>query len=180
VGIIGLGSVGIKVAEKLKGFGVNLLAYTQAVENAEKVGAKVVDLETLLKESDIVTIHTSLRENTIKLIGEKEFRLMKKEAVIVNTARGAIIDEEALVKALQERWIAGAGLDVFVKEPPNPKNPLLAMDSVVVTPHTASFTYGAFRREAFTAAEEVLAVLRGKKPRFVANPEVLPKLNLET
>jgi D-3-phosphoglycerate dehydrogenase len=175
VGIIGLGSVGRKVAEKIKGFGVNILAYTRAIEDAKKVGAKLVDLETLLKESDVITIHTSLREDTFHLIGERELKLMKKSAFIVNTARGAIIDEKALVKALKESWIAGAALDVFEEEPPKPDNPLLKMDNVIVTPHVASFTCEAFQREAFMAAEEVLAVLQGKKPKFVANPEVFSK-----
>lgn len=175
VGIIGLGSTGYKVAEKIKGFGVNLLAYTRATENAEKVGAKLVDLETLLKESDIVTIHTSLREDTLHLIGEKELRLMKKSAIIVNTARGAIIDEKALIRALEEGWIAGAALDVFTEEPLKPDNPLLKMENVILTPHVASFTYEAFQREAFTAAEEVLNALLGRRPKFVVNPEVFSR-----
>ena len=175
VGIIGLGSTGYKVAEKIKGFGVNLLAYTRATENAEKVGAKLVDLETLLKESDIVTIHTSLREDTLHLIGEKELKLMKRSAIIINTARGAIMDEGALIKALKEGWIAGAALDVFTEEPIKPDNPLLKMDNVILTPHVASFSYEAFQREAFTAAEEVLNVLLGRRPRFVVNPEVLSR-----
>jgi D-3-phosphoglycerate dehydrogenase len=175
VGIIGLGSIGYKVAEKIKGFGVNLLAYTRASESAEKVGAKLVDLETLLKESDIVTIHTSLREDTLHLIGEEELKLMKRSAIIINTARGAIIDEGALIKALKEGWIAGAALDVFTEEPIKPDNPLLKMDNVILTPHVASFSYEAFQREAFTAAEEVLNVLLGRRPRFVVNPEVLSR-----
>lgn len=175
VGIIGLGSVGCKVAEKIRGFGVNILTYTRAFENAKKVGARLVNLKTLLKESDVVTIHTSLREDTLHLIGEEELKLMKKSAFIINTARGAIIDEKALIRALKEGWIAGAALDVFVEEPPKPDNPLLKMDNVLVTPHVASFTHGAFRREAFMAAEEALEVLQGKKPKFVANPEVFSK-----
>jgi len=176
-GIIGLGSVGSKVAEKIRGFGVNILTYTRALENAKNVGARLVDLKTLLKESDVVTIHTSLREDTLHLIGEKELKLMKKSAFIINTARGAIIDEKALIKALKEGWIAGAALDVFEEEPPKPDNPLLKMDNVLVTPHFASCTYEAYQREAFMAAEEVLRVLQGMKPKFVANPEVFPKLN---
>jgi len=175
VGIIGLGSVGCKVAEKIRGFGVDILTYTRAFENAKKVGARLVDLKTLLRESDVVTIHTSLREDTLHLIGEEELKLMKKSAFIVNTARGAIIDEMALIKALKEGWIAGAALDVFEEEPPKTDNPLFKMDNVLVTPHFASFTYEAFQREAFMAAEEALEVLQGKKPKFVANPEVFSK-----
>jgi D-3-phosphoglycerate dehydrogenase len=176
LGIIGLGSVGCKVAEKIKGFGVKIIAHEPYnKQNAKIVGAKLVDLRTLLKESDIITIHTSLTENTIHLIGEEELKLMKRSAFIINTARGAIIDEKALIKALKEGWIAGAALDVFTEEPPQSDNPLLKMDNVVVTPHSASYTFDAFRKEAFMAVEETLEVLQGKKPKFVVNPEVFLK-----
>jgi len=179
VGIVGLGSVGCKVAEKIRGFGVKLIAYDPYVskETAKRVGVRLVDLETLLKESDILTIHAALTERTVHLIGEKELKLVKKSAFIVNTARGAIIDEKALIKALKEGWIAGAALDVFEEEPLKPDNPLLKMDNVLVTPHFASCTYEAYQREAFMAAEEVLRVLRGMKPKFAANPEVFVKVN---
>ncbi|MEM0006719.1 MAG: hydroxyacid dehydrogenase [Candidatus Bathyarchaeia archaeon] len=175
VGIIGLGSVGRKVAEKISGFKVKLLAYDPYVEEeaAKKIDVKLVDLDTLLKESDVVTIHATLTEETKHLIGERELRSMKKTAFIVNTARGAIIDEKALIKALKEGWIAGAALDVFEEEPPSPDNPLLKMENVIVTPHFASCTYEAYQREALLAAEEVLRVLKGENPKFIANPEVL-------
>ncbi len=175
VGIIGLGNIGCKVTEKIRGFGVKLLAYDPYIpdELGKRVGARLVDLETLLKESDVVTIHATLTVETVHLIGEKELRLMKKSAFIVNSARGAIIDEKALIKALKEGWIAGAALDVFEEEPPKRDNPLLKEDNVLITPHIASCTYEAYEREAFMAAEEVLRVLQGEKPKFVANPEVL-------
>jgi D-3-phosphoglycerate dehydrogenase len=176
LGIIGLGAVGCKVAEKIKGFGVKIIAFEPYnIQNAKEVGAKLVDLTTLLKESDIVTIHTNLTKDTTHLIGEKEFKLMKKSAFIINTARGAITDEKALIRALKEGWIAGAALDVFTEEPPQPDNPLLKMDNVVVTPHTASFTFDAFRKEAYMAVEGTLDVLQGKKPKYVVNPEVFKK-----
>jgi len=172
VGIIGLGTIGCKVAERMKGFGVKLLAYDPYVpeERARQVDARLVDLKTLLKESDIVTIHATLTKETEHLIGEEELKLMKRSAFIINTARGAIIDEKALIKALRGGWIAGAALDVFEEEPPKPDNPLLKMNNVLVTPHFASCTHEAYRREAFMAAKEVLRVLQGKKPKFVANP----------
>jgi len=182
VGIIGLGSVGCKVAEKIRGFGVKLLAYDPYVskERAKQVGAKLLDLKILLKESDIITIHAALTEKTAHLIGDEELKLIKKSAFIINTARGAIIDEQALIKALRDGRIAGAALDVFEEEPPKPDNPLLNMDNVLVTPHFASCTYEAYQREAFMAVEEVLKVLQGKKPEFVANPEVFDKAALKT
>ena len=174
VGIIGLGNIGCNFVEKIRGFGVKLLAYDPYVseEHAKQVGVRLVDFKTLLKESDIITIHAALTEETVHLIGEKELKLIKKSAFIVNTARGAIMDEKALIKALREGWIAGAALDVFEEEPPKHDNPLFKMDNVLVTPHFASCTYEAYQREAFMAVEQVLKVLRGKKPKFVANPEV--------
>jgi phosphoglycerate dehydrogenase-like enzyme len=179
VGIIGMGNVGRKVAEKISEFNVKLLAYDPYIDPkvAEKINVKLVDLDTLLKESDVVTIHATLTEETKHLIGEKELRSMKKTAFIINTARGAIIDEKALIKALKEGWIAGAALDVFEQEPPSPDNPLLKMDNVLVTPHFASCTYEAYQREAFMAAEEVLRILKGESPKFIANPEVLNQTN---
>ena len=177
VGIIGLGNIGRKVAEKISGFKVKLLAYDPYIkeEAAKQINVRLVDLETLLKKSDIVTIHAALTKETEHMIGERELKLMKKTAFIINTARGAILDEKALIKALKEGWIAGAALDVFEEEPPSPDNPLLKMDNVFVTPHFASCTYEAYRKEAFMAAEEVLRVLKGKIPKFIANPEVLRK-----
>lgn len=170
VGIIGLGTIGGKVAEKIRGFGVKLLAYDPYVseEYAKQAGAKLVDLKTLLKESDIITVHAALTEETVHLIGEKELKLAKESAFIVNTARGRVIDEKALIKALKEGWIAGAALDVFEEEPPRPDNPLLEMDNVLVTPHFASCTYEAYQREASMAAEAVLRVLQGKRPKLHA------------
>jgi len=174
IGIIGLGAVGYKVAEKIRGFGVKILVYDPYIseELAKIVEAQVVGLGTLLKESDVISVHAALTEKTRGLIGERELKMMKKSALIINTARGAIIDEKALYKALKEGWIAGAGLDVFEEEPARPDNPLFTLDNVVVTPHVAAFTYEALRRETFMAAEEVIRVLRGEKPKFVINPEI--------
>jgi len=174
IGIIGLGAVGYKVAEKIRGFGVKILVYDPYIseELAKIVEAQVVGLGTLLKESDVISVHAALTEKTRGLIGERELKMMKKSALIINTARGAIIDEKALYKALKKGWIAGAGLDVFEEEPARPDNPLFTLDNVVVTPHVAAFTYEALRRETFMAAEEVIRVLQGEKPKFVINPEI--------
>jgi D-3-phosphoglycerate dehydrogenase len=168
VGIVGLGTVGYKVAQKIRGFGVKLLAYDPYVpkERAQRVEAELTDLRNLLRKSDIITIHAVLNEQTVHLIGEEELKLVKKSVFIINTARGGIVDETALIKALKENRIAGAALDVFEKEPPKPDNPLLKMENVLATPHFASCTHEALHREAFMAAEEVLRVLQGKRPRF--------------
>jgi D-3-phosphoglycerate dehydrogenase len=173
VGIIGLGTIGGKVAKKIRGFGAKLLAYDPYASEkyAKQSGVRLVDLETLLKESDVVTVHAALTEETVHLLGEKELKLAKESAFFVNTARGKIIDEKALIKALKEGWIAGAALDVFEEEPPKPDNPLLDMDNVLVTPHFASCTYEAYQREASMAAEAVLRVLQGKKPKSVVDAQ---------
>jgi D-3-phosphoglycerate dehydrogenase len=181
VGIVGLGTVGHAVAHKLAGFDVQLLACDPYVHEheAQQVRARLVDLATLIRRSDIISVHAILNEETKHLIGTEEFRLCKTEAILVNTARGAIIDETALIQALKDGRIAGAALDVFTTEPPDPDDPLLNMDNVLITPHFASCTVEAFRREADMAVGEVHSVLSGQKPRFVANPKVLSRLNLK-
>ncbi|MCD6470740.1 hydroxyacid dehydrogenase [Candidatus Bathyarchaeota archaeon] len=177
VGIIGLGGIGRKVAEKLMGFKVRLIYYDPYVpeEKGRELGAMKVDLNTLLQESDIITIHARLTKETRGLIGEEELKKMKNTAFLVNTARGAIIDEKALYRALKEGWIAGAALDVFEREPPQPDNPLLKLDNVILTPHIAAWTYESLRRQAFMAAEETVRVLKGGEPRYILNPDSLKR-----
>ncbi|MCW4019799.1 MAG: hydroxyacid dehydrogenase [Candidatus Bathyarchaeota archaeon] len=175
IGIIGLGSIGYKVAEKLRGFDVKILAYDPYVpeERVEEVGAKMVDFDTLLRESDFVTVHATLTENTRGMIGEEELKKMKKSSFIINTSRGPLIDEDSLIKALKNKWIAGAALDVFTKEPPSPDNPLLKMDDVLFSPHIAAWTEESLRKQALMATEDVIRFLKGQRPRHVLNPEVL-------
>lgn len=182
VGIIGLGQIGRRVAKILQGFDVRIIGYDPYIsrDDVESLNVELVkDLGALLRDSDIITIHATLTEETYHMIGEEEFKVMKPTAILVNTARGAIVDEEALIKALREGWIAGAALDVFEKEPPDPDNPLLKLPNVISTPHYASCTYEAYRREAIIAAEEVVRVLEGYKPKYIANPEVLKALSLK-
>jgi len=180
IGIIGFGLVGTAIAERFQnGWNVRILVYDPYVskKNIEAFGGIKVDkLETFLKESDFVSVNTILTEETRGMIGESELRIMKPTAYIINTARGAIIDEKALIKALQEKWIAGAGLDVFEIEPPDEDNPLLKMgDNVIVTPHAAFNTYEAIERERVWAAEEVARVLHREEPKWAINPEVLKR-----
>jgi len=130
-------------------------------------------LTNVLQESDFVSIHTPLSEQTRGLIGAREFSLMKRDAFIINTARGPIIDEEALIEALRSKTIAGAGLDVLSIEPPAPDNPLLKMSNVVITSHVASVTADTRRRMSMEVVEDVLRVLDGRKPLFLVNPDVL-------
>ncbi len=178
VGIIGLGAIGSKVADKLKSFDVKALAYDPYVseEQAKEVGAEMVNLDTLLAESDIVTVHATLTESTRGLIGEEELKRMKKTAFLINTSRGPLVEENALYKALTSRWISGAALDVFSREPPSMDNPLLKLDNVIVSPHIAAWTEESLKRQAVMATEEVVEFLKGKRPKHVLNPDVLARL----
>ncbi len=180
LGIVGLGSIGRAVAAMAKGFGMEVIAYSPRVkkEDAEKIGVKLVSLEELLQKSDVVSIHTSYSPQKYHLIGERQLKMMKKTAYLVNTARGELIDEKALVNALKNGDIAGAALDVFEHEPPSPDNELLKLDNVIVTPHAASHTWEAVRRMGEMVTEDIEAVLKGLKPKNIANPEVLERSNI--
>jgi phosphoglycerate dehydrogenase-like enzyme len=132
-----------------------------------------VDKDTVLRESDFVCINTPLTPETRGMMGAREFGLMKPTAYFINTARGPIVDEEALIAALRDRRIAGAGLDVFAREPISIDNPLLAMDNVIVTPHSLCWTDELFRNNAESAFRSVVAVASGRTPTFVVNRDVL-------
>ncbi len=178
LGIIGLGRIGRRVAKRAYGFKMRILAYDPYVtaSPAEDLNVEIVDLKTLLSLSDFVTIHVPLTKETHGLLGEEELSLMKKEAFLINAARGGVIDESALVKALALGRLAGAALDVFSKEPPDPENPLFKMDNVVVTPHMAAHTKETLRDMAVTVATDVVQALIGEIPRNIVNPEVLEVL----
>src|SRR3990172_4006628 len=174
LGIIGAGRIGTAMAMRSRGWCMKVLYTTQSNKNAvleEMLGAKRVDLETLLKESDFISIHTPLSEKTRHLIGAKELSFMKKTAYLINTARGAIIDEAALVNALKNKQIAGAGLDVYEEEP-KLKPGLAELDNVVLAPHLGSATVETRTKMAVMAAENIIAVLNGQKPKNCVNPEV--------
>lgn len=161
LGIIGTGRIGIEVAKRAKAFDMQLLGY-DIVQNDQflALGGKYVDLETLLKSSDFVSLHVPLNEKTRNLIGEKELRLMKKSAVLINTSRGAVVDENALVRALKEGWIAGACLDVYQKEPLPGDHPLLSLPNVILTPHLGASTEEAQREAALVIAEKIRRELK--------------------
>jgi glyoxylate reductase len=179
LGIVGLGRIGRAVAKRARGFDMRVLYYdVKRDEQAEReVGVIYTSLESLLKESDFVSIHAPLTEKTRHLIGEKELRLMKPTAFLVNAARGPLVDEAALIRALKEKWIAGAALDVFEKEPYVPPE-LIQMKNVVLVPHIGSASVETRSKMAMMAVENLLAVLEGKIPPNLVNPEVVQKLNL--
>lgn len=180
VGIIGFGQCGRKVAEKLTGFRVKIVVFDPYVAEDEIRAANAIpaELDTLLRQSDVVSVHAALSPATKHLIGSRELRLLKRSALLVNTSRGGVIDEEALASALQEGMLAAASLDVFEDEPASASNPLFRLDNVLATPHVASCTEEAYRREASMAALAVRQVLEGKVPSNIANPEVLKELDL--
>jgi len=179
LGLVGCGGLGRMTSRKAHCFGLEVLGYDPYVNESlvYEYGITLVSLPELLKESDFISVHALLNEETWHLMGEKEFRQMKPTAYFINTARGSVVDEPALIKALQEKWIAGAGLDVFEKEPIDSDNPLLKMDNVVVTPHSAAYSDKAFSLPAEIVAQETARVLSGQWPKNVVNRSVKPKFN---
>ncbi len=177
LGIIGFGRIGQAVARRAKGFNMRILYYDiKRDEKGEKeLGAEYRDLHSLLKEADIVTIHTPLTSQTYHMMGEKELSLMKPTAILVNTARGAVVDQRALYKVLKEKRIFGAGLDVYEKEPIDKDDPLIELDNVVLLPHIGSASVETRTKMAIIAAENLLLALRGERPHYLVNPEVLQK-----
>jgi phosphoglycerate dehydrogenase-like enzyme len=177
-GIIGIGNIGSRVAEILKyGFGAKVIAYDPNLseEEIQKRGAQPVSLEELLQTSDIISLNASLNEKNYHMLSHKEFSMMKKNVFIVNTARGELIDTEALIKALKEGKVAGAGLDVVEGEPIDDNHPLLAFNNVIITPHTSAYTYECLRGMGDKVVSDVEKVLRGEIPDGVINKEVLER-----
>jgi phosphoglycerate dehydrogenase-like enzyme len=174
LGIIGLGRIGSHVAHIAQAFGMRVLAtgFTLTAARALAHGVRMASLEDLLARSDVVSIHLRLSERSYKLIGTQELRLMKPTAYLINTARGPIVDEAALIQALRYRRIAGAGLDVFEQEPIDPSSPLLQLDNVVCTPHIGFVTQETYEYMLGGAVENILNYLEGN-PTNVRNPQVL-------
>jgi len=175
LGIVGLGTIGKEVAKRGKAFGMRLLAFdlVQDPKFAEEQGIAYVPLEDLLRQSDFVSIHCFLNESTRHLINAERLALMKPTAFLINTARGGIVDTEALCHALQAKRIAGAGLDVFEGEPLRADSPLRALENVYLTPHCAGSTADARERSGAMAAENLIRALRGERPAGIVNPEVV-------
>ncbi len=177
VGIVGLGNVGSRLAELCRGLlQMRVLAYDPYLtsEQIAARGAAAASLATLLASADFVSINCPRTEETLGMIGAEQFALMRPHAYFVTTARGGIHDEQALATALREKRIAGAGLDVWDKEPPPHDDPLLAFDNVVASPHTAGVTAQARANMATIAAEQMLDILDGKRAPRILNPEVWP------
>jgi len=175
LGVVGAGRIGKELLRMARVFDLKLLAadpYVNAVE-LSYLGARKVDLATLLRESDFVVTIPLLNDETRHLISSPQFALMKPSAHFINVSRGPVVDEPALIAALREGRLAGAALDVFEQEPVDPANPLLAMDNVIVTPHSLCWTDECFHNMASTGLRSIVDVASGRKPEFVVNPDVL-------
>jgi phosphoglycerate dehydrogenase-like enzyme len=178
LGTVGVGNIGAELARLLRPFDLRrILAYDPYVsrEQAAGIGVEPVDLDTLMAESDFVCINCPLTKETFHLIDEPRLRMMKPSALLINTARGPIIDQVALTRALRERWIAGAALDVFEQEPLAADDPLTRMDNVILSPHAIAWTDELVRGNGVGACENVLAVLRGEVPKYTVNREVIER-----
>ena len=175
MGLVGFGEIAREMSKRARGFGMKVIFYDPYVADgiAKEYGVKSASLDELMSQSDIVSIHCNATPETTGLIGSRQLGLMKKSAIIINTARASILDKDAFYDALIKKKIAGAGLDVFHKEPLEPDDPLLDLDSVVLTPHIAGASNVLTRHHSRLVTEDVLRFMRGDRPQVVANPEVL-------
>lgn len=174
VGIVGCGRIGSRVLKRIRAFEVNALVCDPYLsgERKRELGIETVYLETLLQQSDIVTLHTTLSQETRGMIGERQLRVMKKTAHLVNTSRGAIVETQALIQALREGWIAGAAIDVYEKEPPDPGLELFALENATLAPHLGWYSEESGRDIREKIVEDIDRFLKGQPPRYVVNQEV--------
>jgi len=176
LGVIGMGRIGSEVAKRAKAFGMDVISYDPFLteERAEKLGVKLATVDEICQKSDFITLHTPLTNETRHMIGKKQFALMKKGVRIINCARGGLVDEGALVEAIDEGIVAGAAFDVFEKEPPAPDHPFLNHPKIIVTPHLGASTVEAQENVAIDVSEEVLHVLRGEPFKNAVNMPHVP------
>ncbi|MFB3884378.1 MAG: C-terminal binding protein [Thermodesulfobacteriota bacterium] len=174
LGLIGCGKIGLEVARRISVFGVRVIAFDPYLEKAPE-GIELKGFDTVLRESDFISIHCPLNDFTRHLIGEGAFAEMEKKPILVNTSRGPIIDEKALIQALEKGLLSGAGLDVLEKEPPDPQNPLLKMDNVILSPHMGFYSVESISELKRRTARNVSEVLSGRWPGSVVNREVRGK-----
>ena len=175
LGIIGLGRIGTAVARRAQGFGMRVLYHSRnrKPELEFALGCEYRTFESLLEESDFVSLHCALTPNTRHLLGAEQFRRMKRSAMLVNTGRGGLIDQAALVEAVRSGVIGGAGLDVTDPEPPSPDDPILHTPGIFVTPHIGSCSVAARTGMTRVCVENIVAVLKGERPKTCVNPQVL-------
>lgn len=175
LGLVGLGNIGQAVVHKAQGLGLSVLAYDPYIspEKEVELGVELVELDDVLRRSDYVSLHCPLTEETYHIIGESQLKLMKPSAFLINMARGPVVDQSALYQALVNRTIAGAALDVFEQEPPQPDDPLFQLENAIFTPHSSSWSAESARQVRQATARNVVTVLQGKVPRSVVNRKAL-------
>jgi D-3-phosphoglycerate dehydrogenase len=178
LGLIGCGKIGLEVAKRISAFGLRVIAFDPYIEKPHEV-IELKDIDTVLKESDFISIHCPLNDSTRHLIGDEAFKKMEKRPILINTSRGPIIDEKALIQALKEGLISGAGLDVLEKEPPDSQNPLLKMENVILTPHVSFYSVESISELKRRTAKNVADVLSGRWPRSVVNREVKGRIRAQ-
>jgi D-3-phosphoglycerate dehydrogenase len=171
LGLLGFGNIARETGRRAQVFGLRVVAYDPFVDPsvARALNVELLSLDDVLRQSDYVSCHLPLNPKTYHAIGEAQFRLMKPSAIFVNTARGKVVDEPALLRALQNGWIAAAGLDVLEQEPPDPSNPLLHMENVIVTPHLAGTSNATPPRQRRQAIESLVAYVKGERPPGLVN-----------
>jgi len=174
MGLVGCGKIGLEVAKRISAFGVRVITFDPYLEKAPQ-GVELKDFDTVLKESDFISVHCPLNDSTKHLIGERAFKKMGKKPFLLNTSRGPIVDEKALIQALEQGLISGAGLDVLEKEPPDLLNPLLKMENVILTPHVSFYSVESISELKRRTAKNVSEVLMGRRPGSVVNREVMGK-----
>ena len=174
LGIVGMGQIGVEMAKRARGFDMRVIYYsrTRKLELESELGMEYFEPSDLLSTADFVTLHIPLTQETRHFIGERELRLMKPTAILINAARGAVVDSRALYTALKEGWISGGALDVTDPEPILPDDPLLTLDNLVITPHIGSASIDSRRRTCLLAARNVVAGIQGRRLEACANPEV--------
>jgi len=179
LGLLGFGRSARNLASKAIVFGPEIIAYCRNPDSlvAQQLNVRLVEYQELIQTSDILSVHVTLTEETRGMLGQRSLWMMKQGAYLVNTSRGAVLDEIALAEALKEKHLAGAALDVLVQEPPNLNNPLLAMKNVILTPHIASDSNEAFRAVFRSLVDDFLLLIDGWEPRHVVNPAVLSHAN---
>ncbi len=180
LGIIGFGRIGKTVAPKAQAFGLRVLVYDPYIDQTEITsrGCTPASFDDLLRQSDFVTLHTPLTPETQGMINERALRLMKKDAWLINTARGPVVDVAALYKVMKEGHLAGAGLDVLPQEPPDWNDPIFTLPNIIFTPHSAFYSEGSLAELLTKASTRVAEALSGKTPSAIVNPEVLKQKNL--
>ena len=180
LGLIGFGRIGRRISEKAKNFGLKVIAYDPYLKETEIEGVEIHSLNKVLKDSNIISLHLPLTEQTKHIIGKDEFNLMSNDTILINVSRGGLINEEALVENLNCGKIRGAGLDV-IETSTDRSNKLFSFDNVIITPHTAFFSQESSEELQLRSSQQLYDVLMGKKPKFIINPNVLdhPSVNLK-